>query len=94
MRQQLFAPCVDQVVKTVGVGQGYSRAVTVEVQREQPTFADQRHIVASITGLLDKALVMLGEATARVEQLTGEAKPLERTRAEGVVLELVGRQVA
>jgi transposase-like protein len=75
LRQQLFAPCVDQVVKTENRGVGISRAVIVEVQRDQPTFADQRHIVASITGLLDKALVMLGEATARVEQLTGEVGP-------------------
>jgi transposase-like protein len=75
LRQQLFAPCVDQVVKTENRGVGISRAVIVEVHREQPTFADQRHIVASITGLLDKALVMLGEATARVEQLTGEIGP-------------------
>jgi transposase-like protein len=73
LRRQLFAPCTDKVVKVVSGGQmREGRVEIVEVQRDQPTFADQKNIVAATSQAIEKALLMLGEATERVEQLLSD----------------------
>lgn len=90
LRQQLFAPTIRREVKVVSGGQmREGRVEIVDVELDQPTFADQRHIVASVTGLLDKALLMLGEATERVEQLTATPRTPEVEAEVAKVLSIV-----
>lgn len=76
VRRQLFAPTVERKVVTVSGGRhGESRVEIVDVQLPQPTFADQRNIMLTLSGLLDKALLLLGEATERVEKVTIDTTP-------------------
>jgi transposase-like protein len=71
LRSQLFAPAVER--KAFVVSGGQMRAATIEiaeVELDQPTFADQKNIVAALATLLDKVLLLTGDATARTETIT------------------------
>lgn len=90
LREQLFAPTVERKAMVVSDGAKEGSHIEVaDVRLTQPTFADQNRIVASLTTLLDKVLLLSGDATARIEQ-TGQAEA-NRAKAEAVVLRLAER---
>lgn len=84
LRTQLFAPTVEKKAMVVD-----KELVIAEVKLPQPTYADQNRIVASLTTLLDKVLLLSGDATARIEQ-TGQ-QAADRAKAEATVLQLAQR---
>lgn len=68
LRQQLFAPCVER--RVVSLYRGPAEGSTIEivdVHRDQPTFAEQKAIMTTFAIGVDKVLLMLGEATERIE---------------------------
>jgi hypothetical protein len=90
LRLQLFAPTVEKKAMVVSLGHAAGSELQIaEVELDHPTFAGQNQIVASLTTLLDKVLLLSGDATARIEQ-TGVAAE-SRAKAEGVVLALAKR---
>jgi hypothetical protein len=71
LKAQLFAPTVEKKPMIVSDGQHMGSHIEVaEVELDQPSFADQQRITASMATLLDKAMLLAGEATARTETLT------------------------
>ena len=90
LRAQLFAPTVEKKALVVNLGGNCGSAIEIaEVHLTQPSYADQNRIVASMTGLLDKVLLLSGDATARVEQTGQQAD--DRAKAEATVLALAKR---
>lgn len=67
LRTQLFAPCVEKIVKTVGQGEGCTATEIVTVDHTQPTFGDKQRIMVSIGIAVDKIQLLSGAATERVE---------------------------
>lgn len=55
LRQQLFAPCVEQKAMTVALGRGQGSTVEiVEIHRDQPTFSEQARIMTAVGIAVDK----------------------------------------
>lgn len=80
LRAELFAPCVQRIVKTVSAVAGRTEAEIVDVELDQPTFAEQTRIMTSIGIAVDKAQLLSGAATSRTETLTGSDIDAEVTR--------------
>jgi len=89
LRRQLFAPCTEKRAMTVSDGQlNGSHVEVVEIERAQPTFAEQSKIMVSLGIAVDKLQLLTGEATARVEHLAPDRTP-EQEQELAQVLELV-----
>lgn len=87
LREQLWAPCVERVVKTIGTGRGESVAEIVDVDLDQPSFGDKRQIMTTIAIAVDKVQLLTGAATERVETIG-------RDEVLGIIDELAARRRA
>jgi len=65
--EQMFATHVVKEVKTVGLGGGVQDLRMVEVVLAEPTPADKKHLATTLAILVDKASLLSGDATQRVE---------------------------
>lgn len=80
IRAQLFAPCVERKAMVVSDGaQLGSHVEVIDVERDQPSFGDQKAIMTTLAIAVDKVQILTGEATERIDH-TG--LPLERPVAE------------
>ena len=72
--EQLFAQHIVKEVKTVGMGGGVQDLRMVEVVLAEPSPADKKHLATTMAILIDKASLLSGDATSRVETsaLTGD----------------------
>lgn len=72
--EQLFAQHIVKEVKTVGMGGGAQDLRMVEVVLAEPSPADKKHLATTMAILIDKASLLSGDATSRVETsaLTGD----------------------
>jgi len=76
LRRQLFAPCVEKRAMTVSDGQAVgSHVEVVEIERDQPTFAEQAKIMVSLGIAVDKLQLLTGEATERHEHVAPDRTP-------------------
>lgn len=74
LREQLFSPCVERKVVTLaGTKDLPGSWELVDIERAQPTFAEQTRIMTSIGIAVDKVQLLTGGATERVES-TGDAR--------------------
>jgi hypothetical protein len=64
---QIFATHVVKEVKTVGMGGGVQDLRMVEVVLTEPTPTDKKHLATTLAILIDKASLLSGDATSRVE---------------------------
>lgn len=64
---QLFAPHTLKEVKTVGIGKGEQDLRMVEVMLTEPSPADKKNLALTLAILVDKASLLAGDATQRVE---------------------------
>lgn len=71
--ERAFSPHVLKEVKAVGMGGGVQDLRMVEVQLNLPTPADQVKLITGVAILVDKASLLSGDATSRVE--TGNMTP-------------------
>lgn len=78
LRLQLFHPTVRKEVKVTGLGEGVTEAEVVEVELDEPTFADKKLIVGSIAGIVDQLATL--EAGAPAEK--GGESEFERAKRE------------
>jgi hypothetical protein len=62
-----FAPCVLKEQKLVGQGGGAQQVTLVETHLELPPPADQVKLLTGVAILVDKASLLSGDATSRVE---------------------------
>jgi hypothetical protein len=62
-----FAPYVVQDVKLVGLGNGVQQPTLTKVPLDMPPPADQVKLMTSLAILVDKASLLSGDATSRVE---------------------------
>lgn len=68
LRAQLFAPAVERKAMVVSHGKDIGSSVeVVDIERDQPTFAEQTRIMTSIAIAIDKVQILTGEATERIE---------------------------
>lgn len=80
LRTQLWEPCVEKKPMVVSDGgESGSHVEVVEVERDQPTFADQKAIMTTLAIAVDKVQLLTGEATARTEQI-GLDRPVAEER--------------
>ena len=95
LRDQLFAPCVERKVVTLA-GSRYETGTweVVDIDRDQPTFAEQRSIITSVAIAVDKVQVLTGEATQRIEHKGSPERTPEQERELAKVLHLVESQAA
>lgn len=72
--ERAFSPHTLKEVKTVGLGGGVQDLRMVEIALNQPTPADQVKLLTGVAILVDKASLLSGDATSRVEtaSLTGD----------------------
>ena len=94
LRRQLFAPCVER--KAVTVSDGHmtgSHVEIVDIDRTQPTFAEQAKIMVSLGIAVDKLQLLTGQATERVEHVAPERTP-EQEKELAEVLDLVRDEAA
>lgn len=97
LRRQLFAPVVERHVVTLKGDGRYaaSAARIVDVELNRPKPSDQRQMAVALAILVDKVQVLTGEATERIEQLSGELPAAQRReRALAVVTDLAERRHA
>lgn len=93
LRRQLFSPIVEKKPMVVSFGKDAgSRIEIAEVDLNQPSPADQQRIATTLTTLLDKVLLLTGDATARVET-TGQIEQ-DRAKAEATVIALADRRAS
>lgn len=62
-----FSPCTLKEQKLVGQGGGEQRVTLVETELELPPPADQVKLITGVAILVDKASLLVGDATSRVE---------------------------
>lgn len=68
IRDQMFAPCVERKVVTVaGSVKVEGRWEIVDIDRDKPTFTEQKSIMTTIAIAVDKVQVLTGGATQRTE---------------------------
>lgn len=67
LRAQLFAPCVERKAMVVGDARSGSHVEIVDVDRDQPTFGDQKQIITAVAIGIDKVQILTGEATEITE---------------------------
>lgn len=65
--EQIFTQHVVKEVKTVGMGGGVQDLRMVEVVLAEPSPADKKHLATTLAILVDKASLLSGDATQRVE---------------------------
>lgn len=98
LRAELFAPVVHRKVVTVNDGPTHgSHVEIVDVELDSPIPTDKKALMTTIAIAVDKALLLLGEATERVEQLGGSShNDIEnrRTTAAGALDELAQRRAS
>jgi transposase-like protein len=93
LRGQLFAEYVEKKPMIVSDGHKEGSHIAVaSVRLSRPAPVDQLRIVEAATKLLDKVMLLSGDATARVEQ-TGQAAA-SRAAAITVIDELAARRTA
>lgn len=91
--ERAFAPCVLKEQKLVGQGGGAQQVTLVETHLELPPPADQVKLLTGVAILVDKASLLSGDATSRVEtaslnreqaaqQLAHVRSEFERRRAD------------
>lgn len=91
LRAELFAPCVERKPLVVSDGPLGSHVEVVDVERTQPTFAEQARIMTSIGIAVDKTQLLSGAATERHEHVQVDAVDAEISR---LVDELAGNDPA
>lgn len=90
LRSQLFAPCTLRKPMAVSDGREVgSHIEIVDVELDQPTFSEQTRIMTSIGIAVDKAQLLTGQATARIET-SGGASIDDEVAALAAELELTG----
>jgi hypothetical protein len=62
-----FSPCVLKEQKLVGQGGGSQQVTLVETNLELPPPSDQVKLITGVAILVDKASLLVGDATSRVE---------------------------
>jgi hypothetical protein len=67
LMDRAFSPCVLKEQKLVGQGGGAQQVTLVETQLELPPPADQVKLLTGVAILVDKASLLVGDATSRVE---------------------------
>lgn len=68
LRDQLFAPCVERKVVTLaGSKDEVGRWELVDIDRDLPTFTEQKAIMTTLAIAVDKIQILTGEATERIE---------------------------
>jgi hypothetical protein len=67
IKAQLFAPSTRREVKVVGQGEGRQDVEIIDVHTPLPPVADQKAIAVTFAVLMDKTLLLAGEATSRAE---------------------------
>lgn len=88
LRRDLFAPTVERKA----IAAGHMREVEiVEIRHATTTPAERKTTVQAIAGALEAVQLLTGEATQRIEQVTGDTP---RARANAVVDELERRRQA
>jgi hypothetical protein len=65
--ERAFAPCVLKEQKVVGLGGGVQEVRLVETELKLPPPADQVKLLTGVAILVDKASLLVGDATSRVE---------------------------
>ena len=87
---QMFSPQVIKDVRPVGMGGGVQEVRMIEYTLPEPSPADKKHLATTLGILLDKSLLLTGEATSRSEnvQLNGDQA---KTRLEHIRDELAER---
>lgn len=72
--EQMFSQHVVKEVKTVGMGGGVQDLRMVEVVLNEPTPMEKKHLATTLAILIDKASLLSGDATSRVEtsSMTGD----------------------
>lgn len=91
LRAQLFAPTVERKPMNVSDGALGSHVEIVDVDLSHPSFTDQRAIMTSIAIAVDKIQILTGEATERIETLTGRSLEADALQ---VVDELAARRAS
>lgn len=83
---ELFAPCTQQVVKVVD-----KRVEVVRVHFEEPPTQDKVRLATAMAILVDKASLLAGDATSRVES-SSLGKDAVKVRLEHIKDELAARR--
>lgn len=64
---QMFSPHVLKEAKLRGVGDGVQKLEIIEIPMSEPSPADKKHLATALAILVDKASLLVGDATSRVE---------------------------
>lgn len=64
---QMFGQHVVKEIKLVGMGGGVQEVKLVEVALDEPSPTDKKHLATTLAILVDKASLLVGDATSRVE---------------------------
>lgn len=68
LRDRMFAPCVERKIVTIaGSVKEQGTWQVAEVDRDEPTFGDQKSLMTTIAIAVDKVQVLTGGATQRTE---------------------------
>lgn len=68
LREQMFSPCREQKIVTIaGSVKTEGRWDVAQMERDQPTFQDQKALMTTIAIAVDKVQVLTGGATQRTE---------------------------
>lgn len=95
LRGQLFAPCVERKVVTLaGSKDEVGTWELVDIDRDQPTFTDQKAIMTTIAIAVDKIQILTGEATERVEHRSVPERTPEQEHELDTALRLVRDRAA
>lgn len=90
LRLQLFEPCVERKAMAISGGMHEpGRVEIVDIDRDQPTFVEQKQIMTTLAIGVDKVLLMTGEATARIESGPMPDRTPEQEQELAKVLDLV-----
>lgn len=95
LRAQLFAPCVERKVVTLaGSKDEVGTWELVDIDRDQPTFAEQKAIMTTLAIAVDKVQVLTGEATERIEHRSVPERTPDQERELDATLRLVRDRAA
>lgn len=91
LRERLFEPITERVVRTVSHGHNAgSSTEIVDVELSMPKPTDQRALVTAIQSGVNAVQLLTGEATERIEQLGASVERTPENEAQiASVLELV-----
>lgn len=92
LMERAFSPCVLKEQKLVGQGGGAQQVTLVETRLELPPPADQVKLITGAAILVDKASLLVGDATSRVE--TASLKPEDLKARLGHIVDEVGARRA